>query len=96
MIAIAFNGQVAGISASMIRQSTSRNTGECFQLSRETGVHLIIQLPTFAYTRLLIKLYENEVTLTGQNPPLKCCQHLEIQKHCKKKVVLLMLKILAL
>ena len=31
-----------------------------------------IQLPTFAYTRLLNKPYENEVTLTGQNTPLKC------------------------
>ena len=28
-----------------------------------------IQLPTFAFTRLLNKPYENEVTLTGQNLP---------------------------
>ena len=32
-----------------------------------------LQLPTFAFTRLLNKPYENEVTLTGQKPPLKCC-----------------------
>ena len=31
-----------------------------------------LQLPTFAYNRLLNKPYENEVTLRGQNPPLKC------------------------
>ena len=29
-------------------------------------------IPTFAYIRLLNNSYENEVTLTGQNPPLKC------------------------
>ena len=28
-----------------------------------------VQLPTFAYIRLLNKPYENEVTLTGQKPP---------------------------
>ena len=38
------------------------------------------------YKRLLNKPYENEVTLTGQNPPLKCCQHLEIQYTMRKKV----------
>ena len=37
-----------------------------------------LQLPTFAYTQLLDKPDENEVTLTGQIPPLKCYQHLEI------------------
>ena len=37
----------------------------------------IVQLPTFPYIWLLNKPYENEVTLTGQNPPLKCCQPLE-------------------
>ena len=37
-----------------------------------------IQSWTFAYIRLLNKPYENEVTLTGQNPPLKCCQPLEL------------------
>ena len=55
-----------------------------------------IQLPTFAFTRLLNKPYENEVTLTGQNPPLKCCQHIEIQYTVRKRVDLLMLKILGL
>ena len=33
----------------------------------------LIQLLTFAYLRLINKPYENEVTLTGQNPPLKYC-----------------------
>ena len=30
-----------------------------------------VQLLTFAYIWLLNKPYENEVTLTGENPPLK-------------------------
>ena len=34
--------------------------------------------------RLLNKLNENEVTLTGQNPPLKCCQPLEILTHFER------------
>ena len=55
-----------------------------------------IQLPTIAYTRLLNKPFENEIALTGQNPPLKCCQHLEIQYTLRKRVDLLMLKILDL
>ena len=36
-----------------------------------------LQLRNFAYIRLLNKPYENEVTLTEQNPRSKCCQHLE-------------------
>ena len=35
-----------------------------------TAINLCLQT-------LLYKPYENEVTLTGQNPPSKCCQHLE-------------------
>ena len=38
----------------------------------------------FAYKRLLNKPYENEVTLTGQNLPLKCCQHIEIYHSLRK------------
>ena len=34
---------------------------------------------------LSIFMKGNEVTLTGQNPPLKCCQHLEIQNTVRKK-----------
>ena len=44
-----------------------------------------LQLPTFAFTRLLNKPYENEVTLTGQKPPLNCCMHLEILYNVKKE-----------
>ena len=51
-----------------------------------------VQLPTFAFTRLLDKPYENEVTLTVQNPPLKCCQHIEIRYTVRKRVDLFMLK----
>ena len=40
-----------------------------------------IQVWTFAYVRLLNKPYENQVTLTGQNPPLRCCQPFEILAH---------------
>ena len=46
-----------------------------------------IQLPTFAFTRLLNKPYENEVALTGQNPPLKCCQHIERRRSFKSQLV---------
>ena len=48
--------------------SVSRfNTGSCQVL----GAH--IQLLNFAYKRLVNKPYENEVTLTGQNPTLNYC-----------------------
>ena len=43
-----------------------------------------IQLLNFAYKRLLNKPYENEVTLTGQNPPLKCYQPLELFTQLKR------------
>ena len=46
----------------------------------------------FAYVQLLSKPYENEVTLTGQNPPLKYCQHLEIPYTVSESVDLLMHK----
>ena len=39
----------------------------------------------FAYKRLLNKPYENEVILTGQNPPLKCCQSLDFYYSCRSK-----------
>ena len=39
-----------------------------------------IQLWPFANGRLLNKPYENEVTLTGQNLALKCCQPFELSK----------------
>ena len=55
-----------------------------------------IQSWTFAIIQLLNKPYENEVTLTGQNPPLKCCQQIEIQNTVRKREDLLMLKILGL
>ena len=48
-----------------------------YTLILKKSTHRYIQLLTFAYKRLLNKPYENEVILTGQNPPLKCCQHLE-------------------
>ena len=35
------------------------------------GFQFYIQLPTFANIQLLNKPYDTEVTLTGQNPPLK-------------------------
>ena len=66
-------------------------------MEKGIGIEIFhIQLPTFTFTRLLNKPYENKVTLTGQNPPLKYCQHLEIQYTVRKRVDLLMLKILGL
>ena len=52
-----------------------------------------IQLLKSDYIRLLNKPYENEVTLTWQNPPLKCCQSLEILSSSEMGIDLLMLKI---
>ena len=52
-----------------------------------------IQLLNFAYKRLLNKPYENEVTLTGENSPLKCCQSLDFLTQSKKGLDLLLLKI---
>ena len=37
-----------------------------------------IQLWPYAYVWLLNKPYENEVTLRGQNIPLKCCKHAKL------------------
>ena len=43
------------------------------QLSIDVFWWYNLQLPTFDYKRLLNKPYVNEVTLRGQNPPLKFC-----------------------
>ena len=40
-----------------------------------------ILLPTFAFTRLLNKLCENEVTLREKSLPLTCCKHFEHLTH---------------
>ena len=37
----------------------------------------IVQLRAKQTAPLVNKHYQNKVTLTGQNPPLKCCQPLE-------------------
>ena len=63
-----------------------QNTSHHYQLNSKKNMlyrlaEPIIQPLNFAYVRLLDKPYENEVTLTGQNPPLKCCHPLEILKH---------------
>ena len=42
---------------------------------------------------LLNKPYVNEVTLTGQNPPLKYCQPQELLTQLEKDIDLSMLKI---
>ena len=55
-------------------------TGEYFDSLGED-----VQLWTFAIIRLLNKPYENEVTLTGQNVPLKCCQLLGLLTQLKRE-----------
>ena len=50
-------------------------------------IHIILQLLNFAYKQLLNKPYENEVTLTRQNPPLKSYQPLEILTHWKEEEI---------
>ena len=41
----------------------------------------ILQLRVKQTAPLINKHYQNEVTLTGKSPPLKCCQPLEILTH---------------
>ena len=63
-----------------------------FDLNSST-VQLHIQSWTFAIIRLLNKPYENEVNLTGQNPPSKCCLPFEILIYFTKGIDLSILKI---
>ena len=41
----------------------------------------IVQLRSKQTAPLVNKHYQNKVTLTGQSPPLKCCQPLKILTH---------------
>ena len=52
-----------------------------------------IQIKSDQTERLLNKPYVNEVTLTGQNPPLTYCQPLELLTQLGKDIDLSMLKI---
>ena len=52
-----------------------------------------IQFTKINIVPLVNKPYVNRVTLTGQNPPLKCCQPLEFSVQFLKGLDLLMLKI---
>ena len=45
-----------------------------------------MQLLNFAYKRLLDKAYQNEVTWTGQNLPLKWRQSLELFTQLEKNL----------
>ena len=56
-------------------------------------VRINIQIKSDQTERLLNKPYVNEVTLTGQNPPLKYCQPLELLTQLEKDIDLSMLKI---
>ena len=49
--------------------------------SKGKRAYLSLQLRAKQTAPLVNKHYQNEVTLTGQNPPLKCCQPLEILTH---------------
>ena len=42
---------------------------------------IILQLTATQTAPLVNKHYQNEITLTGQKPALKCCQPLEILTH---------------
>ena len=44
-------------------------------------LELYLKLRAKQTAPLVNKNYQNEVTLTGQSPPLKCCQPLEILTH---------------
>ena len=45
----------------------------------------LVHLWPFSYVWLLNKPYENEVTLKGQNTPLKCCQPLELLLYIERE-----------
>ena len=71
----------------------------CFSYNANNDIIVIsnhVQPLNFAYVRLLNKPYENEVTLTGQNPPLKCCQPLELLTHFERGLDFIILKIFGL
>ena len=53
----------------------------------------LIQLREKQTAHLIDKNYQNEITLTGQNPPLKCCQPLKILAHLTKGLDLFMIEI---
>ena len=79
-----FNNDISEMAA---ENSTSKNNYPSLKEDLKNEIaHLEYHLQPFkfAYIRLLNKPYENEVSLTGQNPPLKCCQPLEILIHFKK------------
>ena len=57
-----------------------------------TAIELCLRTVTIQVS----KPYENDATLTGQNPPFKRYKYLEIQNIVRKKVYLLMLKLLGL
>ena len=56
-------------------------------------IYFNLQIKSDQTERLLNKPYVNEVTLTGQNPPLKYCQPLELLTQLEKDIDLSMLKI---
>ena len=70
----------------------------CDQMQSYSKVSIIRCLKKMSkhYIRLLNKPYENKVNLTWHNPPLKCCQSLEISTQLKRGLDLLMIKILDL
>ena len=47
---------------------------------------MYIQPRAKVYKRLLNKPHENEVTLRGQKPPLKCCQPFELLTYFEKGI----------
>ena len=64
-----------------------------FTFTLLTGGTIKVQLRAKQTAHLVNKHYQNEVTLTGQNPPLQCCQPLEILTHFITSLDLSMLEI---
>ena len=52
-----------------------------------------LQLRAKQIAPLLRKHYQNDVPLTGENPPLKCCQPLEILAQLKTALDIFLIKI---
>ena len=63
------------------KQANIQNIKSDFIMARD--LHYLQSRPK-VYKRSLNKPYENEVTLRGQNPPLKCYQDLKIFYSLKK------------
>ena len=72
------------------------NNWNYYELANPQFQNFTLHYANLISARLLNKPYVNEVTLSKQNPALKCCQSLELLTQLKRELDLLMLKIWSL